>query len=237
VDRYPGEPERSNRHYRDHPDLGGAEPGRPRGRGADAISPKHDRDAFKEVWLLFENGDVRFPLYPGQRTSSLTAEAGPLRTPITKYADGDRTVFEWSTEDPPLNARYRLEWRFRVESREDPHRTAVTPARPSEVMRSAGIVQRGAPVLERAARWFDLPAEAAIAAAIAERLLDALDRVATMHDFSKGLGLARRSWHRLAPLRSTTRYRAGGVPNPRVVAESVDGPAVRGCPPMAADSR
>ena len=29
---------------------------------------KHDRDAFKEVWLLFENADGRFPLYPGETT-------------------------------------------------------------------------------------------------------------------------------------------------------------------------
>ncbi len=26
----------------------------------------HDRDAFKKVWLLFENADGRFPLYPGE---------------------------------------------------------------------------------------------------------------------------------------------------------------------------
>jgi hypothetical protein len=29
---------------------------------------KHDRDAFKEVWLLFENADGQFPLYPGETT-------------------------------------------------------------------------------------------------------------------------------------------------------------------------
>ncbi|MFG2227619.1 hypothetical protein [Streptomyces sp. NPDC048644] len=27
---------------------------------------KHDRDAFKEVWLLFDNEHGRFPLYPGE---------------------------------------------------------------------------------------------------------------------------------------------------------------------------
>ena len=31
---------------------------------------KHDRDAFNELWLLFENGDGRFPLYPGERRGS-----------------------------------------------------------------------------------------------------------------------------------------------------------------------
>src|SRR5262245_7884695 len=28
----------------------------------------HDRDAFKEVWLLFENADGRFPLHQGEST-------------------------------------------------------------------------------------------------------------------------------------------------------------------------
>lgn len=30
---------------------------------------KHDRDAFKEIWLLFENPGGKFPLYPGQSTT------------------------------------------------------------------------------------------------------------------------------------------------------------------------
>ena len=30
---------------------------------------KHDRDAFKEVWLLFENERRAFPLYPGERAT------------------------------------------------------------------------------------------------------------------------------------------------------------------------
>jgi transcriptional regulator with XRE-family HTH domain len=198
VDRYPGEPERSNRHHRDHPltwtelnldARAGEEPMR--------LSPKHDRDAFKELWLLFENDDARFPLYPGQRNTieyaytvgedkwgqwfqrairlptrrlsvnldfptdlrpvvwgvetSLTAEAGPLRTPVVERVDGDRIVFDWSIEDPPLNARYRLEWRFRAESPRstDAHRGEPSaPVRTSGLMRSAGIVQRGAPVLD-----------------------------------------------------------------------------------------
>jgi hypothetical protein len=29
---------------------------------------RHDRDAFKELWLLFENDEARFPLYPGETT-------------------------------------------------------------------------------------------------------------------------------------------------------------------------
>ncbi|OII66387.1 MULTISPECIES: helix-turn-helix transcriptional regulator [unclassified Streptomyces] len=67
VDRYPGEPERSNAHYRQHPltwdDL--ALTATCRG-GEMRWQAKHDRDAFKEVWLRFENSEGRFPLYPGE---------------------------------------------------------------------------------------------------------------------------------------------------------------------------
>lgn len=123
----------------------------------------HDLGAFKEIWLLFENDQARFPLYPGQRAmieysyrvsetnwgtwfqrsvrlptrrlsirldfpaalhpivwgvqSSLAVEAVPLRTPPLQSSDGDRTSFEWHTDNPSLWTRYRLEWRFRGGSR------------------------------------------------------------------------------------------------------------------------
>ncbi|MEU0840382.1 helix-turn-helix transcriptional regulator [Streptomyces sp. NPDC005962] len=67
VDRYPGDPERSNAHYRARPltwdelDLTAT------CRGEEMRwQAKHDRDAFKEVWLLFNNEHGRFPLYPGE---------------------------------------------------------------------------------------------------------------------------------------------------------------------------
>ncbi|MFJ5103114.1 multiprotein-bridging factor 1 family protein [Streptomyces sp. NPDC088554] len=67
VDRYPGEPERSNAHYREYPltwdELALAATCRGEAMHWQA---KHDRDAFKEVWLLFENDQGRFPLYPGE---------------------------------------------------------------------------------------------------------------------------------------------------------------------------
>ncbi|MFD8964222.1 helix-turn-helix domain-containing protein [Streptomyces sp. NPDC059568] len=67
VDRYPGDPERSNAHYREHPltwdELNLVASCAGEGMRWEA---KHDRDAFKEVWLLFENEDGRFPLYPGE---------------------------------------------------------------------------------------------------------------------------------------------------------------------------
>jgi peptide deformylase len=233
------------------------------------MTRKHDRDAYKEFWLHFENDDAHFPLYPGQRTrveyaytvgedkwghwfqrairlptrrlevrldfpaelrpvvwgmeGTLTTDASPLRTPVVEETDGDRATFEWSTEDPPLNTRFRLEWRFRA-AHADRVPEQAAQSRPSEVMRAAGVVQRGAPVLERAARWFDLPDQAPLAEEIIDRLLDAVERIGHLHDFRHGLGLAAPqlgiSWA-AAVVRET-----GADPivllNPRIVGESVD---------------
>ena len=278
VDRYPGEPERSNRHYRDHP-LTWAELNLEARCGDEEMSwqAKQDRDAFKEVWLLFENEGARFPLYPGERTTieygytvgedkwghwfqrairlptrrlsvhldfpanlrpvvwgvenSLTAEAGALKSPVLQTAASDRIHFDWHTEEPALNARYRLEWRFRSDV-VAAQRGARHPInrRSSELMRGAGILQRGAPMLDRAARWFDLPAQSALAADVVERLLDALQRVSELHDFHKGQGLAAPQigidW--AAAVVRSPRDEGGGesaplvLLNPRIVGESVD---------------
>ena len=69
VDKYPGDPERSNQLYREDP-LTWEEIGLSAECGGEPMSwqVKHDRDAFKEVWLMSENGDERFPLYPGETT-------------------------------------------------------------------------------------------------------------------------------------------------------------------------
>lgn len=238
VDRYPHDPARSNRYHRDHPltlteldfkaVCGDAE-----GREPMVWRPKQDRDAFKEIWLLFENEDGRFPLYPGRRATieyscevpeekwgqwlqravrmptrrltvrldfpaaldpqvwgvetSMSSEETPLRTPVTRAADGDRAVFEWSTDTPPLNARFRLEWRFRSLPAQAP---AATEQRASERMRAAGIVQRGADLLRQAARLFDLPHDEAMAREVVGRLLATLDRLDELHLFAKGVGLA-----------------------------------------------
>jgi hypothetical protein len=45
--------------------------------------------------------------------SSLTGDA-PLRTPVMETHEGGITTFRWSTEDPPLRSRYRMQWRFRT---------------------------------------------------------------------------------------------------------------------------
>lgn len=240
VDRYPHDPEKSNRHHREHPlsfaelDLQawcGEEPA----REAMEYRKKHDRDAFKEVWLLFENSEGRFPLYPGQRTvieyaytvshdkwgqwfqravrlptrrltvrldfpnwldaqvwgveTSLSAEEAPLRTPVIRRAEGERMIFEWTTESPPLNARYRLEWRFRGHNGPPPSGLAIA-VRASDRMRAVGIVQRGADSLAQVARPFDLPLDEAEARDVVDRLMGALDRVEELHTFTKGVGLA-----------------------------------------------
>ncbi|MFY1635117.1 peptide deformylase [Solwaraspora sp. WMMB335] len=250
VDRYPDDPQRSNRHHHDHPltfaelDLDAA------CGGTGHLEPmlwraKHDRDAAKEVWLLFENSQGRFPLYPGQRTTieytyrvgqekwgqwfqravrlptrrltvrldfpttldpqvwgvetSLSAEDAPLRTPLRRQDVDGRTALEWSTEVPPLNARYRLEWRFRRGPR-DPEDTgtpgcggaavATGPVADSGRLRALGIVQRGAAILRQPARPFDLPSDEAIALDTIARLRTVLARLDQLHPFSKGLGLA-----------------------------------------------
>jgi peptide deformylase len=275
VDRYPGEPERSNRHYRDHP-LTWTELNLDARCEDESMHwrPKQDRDSFKEIWLLFENDNARFPLYPGQRATieyaysvgedkwghwfqravrlptrclsvrldfpaetrpvvwgvetSLTAEAGPLRTPMTESRDGDRIVFDWTTNNPPLNARYRLEWRFRANPATSASRRRAE-RRPSDLMTEIGIVQRGAPVLERPARWFDLPDQAALAQDVVTRLLDTLDRVSAVHEFGKGMGLAAPQLG-IGWAAAVVRAPAGhpGEPgpvvllNPRIVGESVD---------------
>lgn len=235
VDRYPGEPERSNQLYRAHP-LTWQELGLTAWCGGEAMAWKamHDRDAFKEIWLLFENDDGRFPLYPGETTwiqyaytvgddkwgpwfqravrlptahlsvrlvfpaelepvvwgteTSMTAESVPLRTAISKQDEAGEQVFAWTTDDPPLHARYRLEWRFRSAARTEGGN--VTAMRPSRRMRNLGIVQDGAPILRQAASPFDLPREADAARAAVDRLFAFLERITAVHVFGKGMGLA-----------------------------------------------
>ena len=235
VDRHPGDPDASNRLYRQRP-LTFEELGLTARCNGEPMSwkVKLDRDSFKEVWLCFENDRGRFPLYPGERSqleyaytvgddkwgawfqravrlptvqlsvrlvfpaelaatvwgtyTSATAEATPLPTPITRRGEDDTEVFDWSTVDPPLNARYRLEWRFR--GRDEPGAGGSDLRLASDRMKAAGIVQRGAPVLAAYAEPFRLPEQAAAAAELIDELLTAMHRVREHHVFGKGMGLA-----------------------------------------------
>lgn len=267
VDRHPGDPVRSNELYRQQPlewdalHLKASSAGEPM-----SWEVKHDRDAFKEVWLLFENERGRFPLYPGESTwieyrydvgdeqwgqwfqravrlptrrlsvslrfpaelqptvwgmeTSMTAEASALRTAIRQQLEGDDVVYTWATDEPPLHARYRLEWRFR--GREAEQQAAGADVKPSDRMRELGIVQEGDPILRQVATPFDLPAEAEDARRLVAQLQAATERVSQVHTFSKGLGIA-------APQIGVSRAAAlirppDGPPivllNPRVVEES-----------------
>lgn len=70
VNRYPEDTERSNRHHRQFPlTWEGVKLTATCDGESMNIRPRVDRDAIKEAWLLFENDEGRFPLYPGQRAT------------------------------------------------------------------------------------------------------------------------------------------------------------------------
>lgn len=230
---------------------------------------QHDRDAFKELWLLFENDDGRFPLYPGETATieysytvsadkwgrwfqravrlptrqlsveldfptdldpavwgtetTMTAAALPLRTAVRRTTAGTRTLYAWSTDDPPLHARYRLEWKFRSDP--DPSESDAMPATtPSQTMRTIGIVQDDDPALRQPARPLDLPAEADDARRVVAQLHSTMDRVAAVHTFSKGMGLAapQVGINRAVAIVRTPDGQTITLLNPRVIEESTD---------------
>jgi peptide deformylase len=237
VDRFPGDPERSNELYRKHPLTWDELKLFARCEGEQMVwQVKHDRDAFKEVWLLFQNHHGRFPLYPGesawieygytvgddkwgtwfqravrlptQRLSvelrfpadldpavwgmetSMTAEAYPFRTAIQQETRDGIKVFSWATDEPPLHARYRLEWNFRAPANRHIEEVSTSDAKPSEKMASIGIVQEGDPILRQTAMPFDLPREAEDARRIVAQLQSAIERATQIHNFAKGMGVA-----------------------------------------------
>jgi peptide deformylase len=289
VDRYPNDPAGSNRHHRQYPlsfdemDLA-ASAGEGGATERMQWRVKLDRDASKEVWLLFANERGQFPLYPGQRTTieyaytvgvekwgqwfqravrlptrrltvrlnfpvtfdpqvwgvetSLAAEV-PVRTPLERHDEGERAIYEWSTDAPALNARYRLEWRFRGPGAPSyaeyaPTAPEVSPAsaatpvngRASHRMRGIGIVQRGSDLLRLRARHFQLPREELAAREAVTSLLASLHRLEQLHDFSKGVGLAApQIGHSVAAavVRPASRNAEPVVLlNPRIVGESAE---------------
>jgi peptide deformylase len=271
VDRYPGQPERSNALYRARP-LTWDELGLTASCDGEPMTwqVKADRDAFKEAWLCFENDRGRFPLYPGQSATisysytvddgrwgpwfqravrlptrrlsvdlmfpaaldpvvwgtetSATAEAIPLRTRPACAGHGSQAVFSWATSDPPVGARYRLEWRFRSrpdDSKEHPELRTAT-----DRMKAAGIVPDGSLVLHQQAAPFQLPDEEDEASSVIAELFGALQRAGEQHVFSKGMGVA-------APQVGIARAAAIVIPpdpgaepvimlNPQVISESAE---------------
>jgi peptide deformylase len=268
VDRHPGAPELSNQLYREDP-LTWAELGLTavhEGRDPMTWRVKHDRDAFKELWLLFENDDGKFPLYPGEAATivysytvsekkwgqwfqravrlptrrlsvelefpeeldpavwgtetTMAAASLPLRTAVRCVQDDCRKIYSWSTENPPLHARYRLAWKFRAHP--DRQEGSAVSTSPREAMRSLGIVQDDDPLLRKPTRPFDLPTEAEDARRVVAQLHSTMERVATAHTFGKGMGLAapQIGIDRSVALVRTPDGEAFTLLNPRVIEES-----------------
>jgi len=266
VDRFPGDPDRSNKLYRESP-LTWEEIGLVATCGDEPMiwRVKHDRDAFKELWLLFENTDGRFPLYPGETTwieyvytvsaekwgpwwqrairlptrnmsltldfpadlapvvwgmeTSMSAASSPFRTPISRKESDGRVLFAWSTDDPPLHARYRVEWKFKNPAGKEPPMVVVAP---SDRMRSLGIVQEGEGILATPARPFDFPEEAEDARRVVAQLVATMERVGQVHTFAKGMGLAapQIGIGRSAAIVRTTDGNTITLLNPRVIDRS-----------------
>ncbi|MGW4505823.1 peptide deformylase [Streptomyces sp. NPDC004436] len=66
----------------------------------------------------------------------------------------------------------------------------MSDARPSDTMRALGVVQAEAPILHQPTRPFDLPAERDAAQQVLEKLFAAAARIAEVHPFAKGMGIA-----------------------------------------------
>lgn len=152
----------------------------------------------------------------------MTAESSAFRTPISRREANGVTTFTWSTEDPPIHARYRVEWKFKAT--EAGERSKVETLSPAEQMRSLGIVQDGEPVLAETARVFDLPAEAEDARRVVAQLVSTLERVGQVHTFAKGMGLAAPQVNigRAAAVIRTPGGETITLLNPRVIGQSAD---------------
>lgn len=131
--------------------------------------------------------------------------------------------FTWSADDPPLHARYRMEWKFKkpVSDRSKDDLRTLSPA---DLMRSLGIAQDGDPVLAEVARPFDLPEEAEDARRVVAQLVSALERVSGVHTFSKGMGLAAPQVNigRAAAVVRTSAGEMITLMNPRVIDRSAE---------------
>lgn len=237
VDRFPGLSQRSKVLYRSNPltldelqlSAWSDEYGRL------TLEVHRDLDSFKEVWLLFENPDRSFPLYPGdavwlnyrytvtddkwgnwfQRATrfptrnlsvrvslprhldpivwgveiSTAAPPLPFRRPLHREVVGEQVSFSWGIANPPLHTRYRLEWEFRARP-PGGLQLGTSITRPSALMASLGIVQRGDPILTHPTLPFDLPREASEAEAVIAQLNTVMGRVGVVHPFAKGRSLS-----------------------------------------------
>lgn len=163
------------------------------------------------------------PVVWGQETT-MTAAALPLRTAIARRETNGRAIFTWSTDHPPLHARYRLEWTFN--SRDlDNGDDIRPPMRASDTMRALGIAQRDDPLLQQPATPFTLPEEADDARRLVAQLHATMERCTAVHRFSKGIGIAA---PQIGVGRSAALIRTPNgtdhitLLNPRIIEESAD---------------
>lgn len=93
---------------------------------------------------------------------------------------------------------------------------------PSERMRSLGIVQEGDPILSEVSRRFDLPSEAEEARRVIAQLFSTMERVAQVHTFAKGMGLAapQIGINRAAAIVRTPEGELITLLNPRIIDQS-----------------
>ncbi len=185
VDRFPEDPSRSNRYYRENP-LTLAELDLTASCGGEPMEweVKLDRDAFKEFWLLFRNPQARFPLYPSESASIEYT-----------YTVSDHKWGNW------FQRAVRLPTRLgdRGASLADPLPPGVDvpeatryvgPGRLSDRLRAIGIRQEGDPILREPCTTFDLPREAEKARDLHGELLGYMDLIHSLYPFVKGMGLA-----------------------------------------------
>jgi len=154
--------------------------------------------------------------------TSMTAEAYPFRTAIEHEDRAGQRVFSWATDRPPLHARYRLEWNFRARRNQEP--SPVSEPRLSEKMAAIGIIQEGDPILREVAQPFDLPAQAEDARRVVTELHSAVHRADTIHNFTKGMGVAapQIGIGRAAAVIRTPEGEYITLLNPQVIAESAE---------------
>jgi peptide deformylase len=141
----------------------------------------------ERLWVQLQFPGNLDPAVWGMETSMTTA-AYPFRTAVEQEERDGHRVFFLATDNPPLHARYRLEWTFRARRDQEP--AAVTELKPSEKMAAIGIVQEGDPILREVAQPFDLPVEVEDARRVVVELHSTIHRADTIQDFAKGPGVA-----------------------------------------------
>lgn len=118
-----------------------------------------------------------------------TAAALPFKQSLTRSPARGHENYSWSVSPPYPNGTYRMEWRFGAEQSSDEGEFAPLPTA-REAMRFLGIVQQGDPGLREHSSPFDFPREVPYAREVAARLGNTMERLANVHTFSKGMGLA-----------------------------------------------